>query len=150
MSYTRLLYHIVFRPKNSRPAITPEHEELLYRYIWRVLTERGCKLFCIGGMADHIHMLVGIPPTLAVADFMRDVKTSTSRFMHIHSAEFPLFEAWGKSYCAISCSESVREDVTRYIKNQKEHHRRQDFRSEFLDLLRKNGVDFDMKYFLKE
>ena len=150
MSYTRLLYHIVFRPKHSAPAITPEHEDMLYRYIWRMLSERGCRLHRIGGMPDHIHMLVSIPPTQAVADFMRDVKAATSRFMHAHPAEFPLFETWGKSYCAISCSESVRENVIRYIQNQKEHHRKQDFRSELLDILRKNGVDFDMEYFLKE
>lgn len=78
MSYTHLLYHIVFRPKNNAPVIKIEHEEHLYRYIWGFIKQKDCVLYRIGGMPDHIHMFVQLPPTYAVSDFMRDIKTATN------------------------------------------------------------------------
>ena len=83
MSATVIIYHIVFRPKNSRPVIDIAHEECLYRYIWRYVTEKKGFLHAVGGMPDHIHMLVELPANIAVADFVRDLKTSTSKFLTI-------------------------------------------------------------------
>ena len=90
MSYIKLLYHIVFRPKNSIPAIPIEHEEILYRYIWGFIKNKSGILNRIGGMPDHIHLLVQIPPTLSLADFMRDLKTSTHRYMYEQKDKFPI------------------------------------------------------------
>ena len=81
MSYTRLLYHIVFRPRSSRPVITIAYEEMLYRYLWGFVKNKGGVLYRIGGMPDHVHMLVQIPPTLALSDFMHDLKLSVNKFM---------------------------------------------------------------------
>ena len=148
MSYTRLLYHIVFRPKDNVPAITEEHEECLYRYIWGFVKSKDCVLYRIGGMPDHIHILVQMPPLLTVADFMRDLKTSSSIFMHDEHEKFPMFCGWGKSYCALTCSASAKDRVGEYIKRQKEHHRKVGFREELLTLLEENGVEVNMKYFL--
>ncbi len=150
MSYTRLLYHIVFRPKDSVPAIAVEHEECLYRYVWGFVKSKGCVLYRIGGMPDHIHMLVQMPPSLAVADFMRDLKTSSSIFMRDEHDKFPLFCGWGKSYCALTCSASAKDRVVEYIKGQKEHHKKTGFREELLSLLEESGVDVDIRYFLIE
>ena len=150
MSYTKLLYHIVFRPKNSIPAIPIEHEEILYRYIWGFIKNKSAILNRIGGMPDHIHLLVQIPPTLSLADFMRDLKTSTHRYIYEQKDKFPLFDGWGKSYCALSCSIRDKERIVEYIKNQKEHHQKVGFQDELLKLLKDNGVEVDMKYFLKE
>lgn len=150
MSYTKLLYHIVFRPKNSIQAIPIAHEEILYRYIWGFLKNKGCVLNHIGGMPDHIHLLVQIPPVLSLSDFMRDLKTSTHRYMCGQKDKFPLFDGWGKSYCALSCSVSEKDRIAEYIKNQKAHHQRMNFQDELLKLLKDNGVEVDMKYFLKE
>ena len=150
MSYTKLLYHIVFRPKDSAPAISEEHEESLYRYIWGFVKSRGCVLYRIGGMPDHVHMLVQIPPSLAVSDFMRDLKTSASKFMHDEKDKFPLFCGWGKSYCALTCSSSAKNGVMEYIKRQKEHHAKVGSREELLALLEQSGVEVDMRFFLKE
>ena len=150
MSYTKLLYHIVFRPKNSISAIPIAHEESLYRYIWGFLKNKGCALNRIGGMPDHIHLLVQIPPTLSLSDFMRDLKTSTHKYMCGQKDKFPLFDGWGKSYCALSCSVSEKDRIAEYIKNQKVHHQKMNFQNELLKLLKDNGVEVDMRYFLKE
>lgn len=150
MSYTRLLYHIVFRPRNSVPAISTEHEEKLYRYIWGFIKNKGGVLYRIGGMPDHIHLLVQLPPTQSLSGFVHDLKLGTHKFMREHTEEFPRFESWGKSYCALTCSESAKDIVTDYIKNQKTHHRKTSFRDELMALLCENGIDVEMKYFLQE
>ena len=148
MSYTQLIYHIVFRTKSSVPSLVVEHEQDLYRYIWGFIKNKGCILFRIGGMPDHIHLLVQLPPTLAVSDFMRDLKTATHHYMAVHKELFPAFCGWGKSYCALSCSSKEKDRVVNYIKNQKSHHQKKTFQEEVLELLRENGMD--TTYFLKE
>lgn len=150
MSYTRLLYHIVFRPKNSIPAITEKHEECLYRYIWGFIKRNNGVLYRINSMPDHIHLLVQLPPTQSLSDFMRDLKTATNKYINEEKDKFPLFCGWGKSYCAFSCSASDIADISNYIKAQKEHHKRINFYDELLKILNECGINVDMKYFLKE
>ena len=81
---------------------------------------------------------------------MRDLKTSTHRYIYEQKDKFPLFDGWGRSYCALSCSIRDKERIVEYIKNQKEHHQKVGFQDELLKLLKDNGVEVDMKYFLKE
>ena len=148
MAYTNLLYHIVFRPKNSAQVIVVDKEEMLYRYIWGFVENKKGVLYRIGGMPDHVHMLVQLPATIAVADFVRDLKTSTSVFLKDNKDSFPKFEGWAKSYCALSYSSREKDVVVNYIKTQKEHHKRVSFHDEFLALLKESGVEVDMKYFM--
>ena len=150
MSYVRLLYHIIFRPRCSEPVISAEHEEMLYRYIWGFAREKGAVLYRIGGMPDHIHLFVQLPATMAVADFVRDMKIASSGYMKEHRKEFPLFDGWAKAYCSLSYSESEKDSVVNYIRNQKAHHSRVSFRDELLAILREQKVDVDMRYFLAE
>jgi len=150
MSYTKLLYHIVFRTKGSRLSITEAYADELYRYIWGFCKKQGCILHRIGGMPDHVHMLLEIPPTLAVADFMREVKTSAHRFVSDHKDLFPMFDGWGKSYCALSYGLKDKDTIKNYIAGQKEHHRKTTFAEELRKLLEENGVEYDKVYFLKE
>lgn len=150
MSYTCLLYHIVFRPKDSVPAITQEHEEDLYRYIWGFVKGKNCVLYRIGGMPDHIHMLVEISPTIAVADFVHTLKISAGNFMKAHKDWFPLFEGWGKSYAALTYCDRDKEMVRNYIKGQKEHHRHKNFLEELRAMLDESGIKYDEKYFPKK
>lgn len=140
MSYNRLLYHIVFRTRHSLPAITEAHEKRLYSYIWGYVRNNDCVLHRIGGMPDHIHLLVQLPTTLAVSDFMRVLKTSTNKWLVERHDEFPLFDGRGKSYCAITCSYSERNRIVEYISNQKMHHRRFNFMEELQAIFQKNSI----------
>lgn len=148
MAYINLLYHIVFRPKNSVSVIPIEKEEMLYRYIWGVIKHKDGVLYRIGGMPDHIHLLVQLPATVAIADFVRDLKTSTSVYLKENKDSFPKFDGWAKSYCALTYSYNEKDTIINYIKNQKEHHKKVSFRDEFLEMLRESGVEVDMKYFM--
>ena len=150
MAYTHLLYHIVFCPKNRMPAINIGHEELLYRYIWGFIKSSGCILYRIGGMPDHIHILVQIPPTITVADFVRNLKVSSGNFLKEHRDEFPQFAGWGRSYCAVTCSYDRKDAVIRYISGQKEHHKRVTFQDELQQWLRETGIEAEEKYLLTD
>ena len=151
MSYTRLLFHIVFRTKHSIPAINMEHENELYRYIWGYIKNKDCILYRIGGMPDHIHMLIQIRATILLSDFMRDLKTATSKYLQEPCREaFPMFSGWGKSYCAISCSPMEKDSVVDYIKGQKVHHKKTSFQEELLKIFSENNIDDNVENFLKE
>lgn len=150
MSYTRLLYHLIFRPRYNRPAITEAHEKLLYHYIWGIVKAKGGVLYRIGGMPDHLHLLVQLPPTLSLSGFMHDLKLSTHYFLREHREEFPLFEGWGKSYGALTCSARDKERVTAYIQNQKEHHRTTTLADELGGLWRENGWEAGAEQFLAD
>ena len=149
MSATVLIYHIVFRPKNSRPVIDIANEEILYRYIWRFVTDKGGVLYAVGGMPDHLHILVELPPTIALAVFMRDLKTSTSKFIKYNATLFPYFEQWAKGYFAETHSLSQKDTIRKYIKGQKQHHTKMSFGDELRQMYIECGLPID-QYFLKD
>jgi REP element-mobilizing transposase RayT len=103
-------------------------------------------LYRINGMEDHIHLLSDLPPTIALSDFIRDMKTSTSIWMK-KQAEFNQFEGWADGYAALTYSYSDRDSVINYIKNQREHHKRFDLKSELRKLLEEQGVEIEEKFF---
>ncbi len=135
MSYTKLFYHIVFRTLQSIPAINETNERELYQYIWAFCQQQKCTLHRINGMPDHLHLLVEIHPSIAVADFVRQLKNASHKWLEQHNALFPDFYAWSKGYCALSYSEYEIEAVINYIKRQKEHHKSQTFIDEMKNLL---------------
>ncbi len=147
MSHVSLIYHIVLRTKRSVPAIHEPHERELYLYIYTFIRSHGCVLHRVGGMPDHIHLLVEIHPTIALSDFMRNLKTATSKFMKAHrDTLFPQFDGWEAEYYASTVSKDNVEAVKRYIMGQKEHHKVSSFRDELLRLCRDNGIEVDERY----
>jgi REP element-mobilizing transposase RayT len=149
MSYTRLLYHIVFRTKHSNPTIPEAHEKELYAYIMGVVNNKKSKLYRIGGMENHIHLLVDIHPTIALSDFMKELKEYSSKWLS-KNPNFLDFEGWAVSFAGFTYNFNDRQTIINYIKNQKEHHKTVDFESEYRRFLTDNGIDIDERYFLKE
>lgn len=101
-------------------------------------------------MPDHVHMLVGLSPTISLSDFMFKVKSSSNHFIKSHQDWYPYFEGWGKSYCAITYSIAEFDAVKTYISGQKEHHHTVSFAEELAMILKEAGVEYDPKFFLKE
>lgn len=118
MSYTRFLYHIVFRTKCSLNTIPESHEKDLYAYILGFVNNKNAVLYRIGGMPNHIHMLVDLPPMLSVASFMQELKIATSKWLKTNS-EFPDFQGWAEGYAAFTYSLKEKEIVINYIKKSK-------------------------------
>jgi putative transposase len=144
-TYTQLIYHLVWSTKNREPTILPVFQEQLYQYIGGTFRKMGATCLEIGGIADHIHILAGIPQTVAIATLIRDAKTSSTKWLCQNVRQSQRF-AWQEGYGAFSVSHNHIDPVTQYIKNQAEHHKTITFREDFLTLLRKNGVKFDEKY----
>ncbi len=144
-NYDCLLYHIVFGTKHRKPTINPAHEIDLYKYIWGIANNKKCKLYQINGIEDHIHICSDIHPALSISDFIKSIKTSSSRWMK-EDGKFPDFEGWQDGYGAFSYSLDKKNNVVNYIKKQKTHHKTETFYDEFKRLLIENEVPFNEKY----
>ena len=147
-TYTQILYHLVWSTKERAPLILPQFQEPLYKYISEILKNLGALYIKIGGMPDHIHILVEIPATIAIAKLVRETKVSTSKWMKKNSVQSQDF-SWQEGYGAFTISRSHLKPVVEYIQNQAKHHEKRSFRDEFLALLYKNNIEFEEKYLWK-
>jgi REP element-mobilizing transposase RayT len=144
-SLTSVLVHIVFSTSGRAPLLTDAIRPDLHAYLGGILRELRATPIAIGGTADHVHLLIPLPPDLALADCTRVVKTNSSRWVKERWTQRRSF-AWQRGYGAFSVSESRRAAVIRYIQDQDRHHRRISFKDEFLTLLRNHVVEFDERY----
>jgi putative transposase len=121
MSYWRLFYHVIFAAKNWAPLILPEMEPPLVRMIQAKVYEMGGILHGIGGIETHLHLVVSIPPTIPVAEYIGKVKGSSSHFVNTHlQPGCPFY--WQREYGVLSISETHLPVVVRYVTNQRQHH----------------------------
>jgi len=104
----------------------------------------GMKALAVGGTEDHVHLLISLPSSMAIATAMREIKSGSSRWMH-ETGGMPEF-AWQEGYGAFSVGQKQAETTVAYIAGQKEHHRRRDFQAEFLAFLKKHGVAYDPRF----
>ena len=142
---TCLHCHLIFSTKHRLPQITVDLRERLYDYVGGIIKgERGL-LFAAGGTEDHIHLLASFPAHPSVADYLRLIKTNSSKWVHDTFGDHPDF-AWQSGYGAFSVSRTNDEDVRRYISAQAEHHRRVTFQEEFLEFLHRHEIAFDPQY----
>ena len=146
-SYTCLYYHIIFGTVDRRPLITADLRPRLYEYISGIVRSREGKLITIGGVADHVHLLVSLTSKDNIADLLRVVKTNSSKWIH---DTFPPHRdfAWQAGYAAFTVSASGVPQVKQYIANQEVHHARTDFKEEYIAFLKRHGVSFDQRYVL--
>jgi putative transposase len=142
---TNLLTHVIFSTKDRLPLIARSLKPDLLAYIGGIVRELGGKLLAANGTADHVHLLLRLPPTAALADALRVVKTNSSRWVHETNKGHRKFR-WQAGYAAFSVSESNVPEVTRYIGAQEGHHRRISFREELVAFLKKHGVEYDERY----
>ncbi len=143
MSLTNLLYHIVYATKERAPLITEDLRPRLHEYLGGTVRGLGGIALEVGGTDDHVHLLVKLPPNVAVSEFLSKLKANSSGWAKRQTGgQF----AWQGRYGAFTVSESQVERVRRYIRNQEAHHRRVKFEDEFKALLRAHRVEFDESY----
>jgi REP element-mobilizing transposase RayT len=132
-------YHVVFSTYRRQLTINSANSEALYRYMWDILKCRGCRLYRINGMPDHVHLLLELNPSVALASLVGELKRSSSLWMK-RSGLFPAFEGWGKEYYAHTLGIEGLDRVKSYIINQREHHRVRSFREELDELFASCGI----------
>jgi REP element-mobilizing transposase RayT len=141
-AWTQNFYHTVFSTKQRAALITAELETRLYPFIGGIVRDLRCTLLAVDGMPDHVHLLVRYRPDLAHSELLRQIKGRSSKWINETFPEFGHF-GWQEGYGGFTVSKSVVPQVVEYITTQKQHHRRQDFKTEFLELLRRHGIEFD-------
>ena len=150
MSYTRCLYHVIFRTKFSQLTLPVGPDKELYNYIAGIARNKRCVPYQINGMPDHVHILASLAPVIAVADFVKEVKNATSVWLKGRRDLFPFFSGWAVGYAGLSYSEEAIHNISEYIRTQKEHHMRLSFHDELRKLLDAEHIDIDENYFLKD
>jgi REP element-mobilizing transposase RayT len=143
-THLSLHVHIVFSTKNREPIILPVWRDRLHAYIGGILRTLQAIPDSVGGVEDHIHLLVGIRANHAVADLVREIKSLSSRWIHeeLRQTRF----AWQEGYGAFTISSSEIAALQEYISKQEEHHRARTFQDEYLDFLARQNIGFDEKY----
>jgi len=141
-SYSQNHLHVVFSTKERQKLISQQMQPKLWAYMGGIGRNHGFLVLANGGIEDHVHLLIQLPPALALAKAISLLKANSSRWMREHGIKF----AWQEGYGAFSVSTSNLAAVERYIQNQAAHHRKITFEQEFLSLLRKHRIDFDPRY----
>lgn len=144
-TYSQLYVHLVFAVKGRQSLIHNEWKETLYKYIAGIIRNQNEKLIIINGMADHVHILIGIKPDKCISDMVRDIKSHSSKFINDQGFVKGRFE-WQEGFGAFSVSQSLVPKLIVYIQNQEMHHKKRSFQSEYLGFLKANEIDFKPEY----
>ena len=144
-TYTQIYYHLVFSTKARERVLVEKHREEFYRYTWGIIRNKDSHLYRINAVEDHVHILTSLHPSIALADFVKDIKVATSVWIKERGL-FPGFRGWQEGYGAFTASHQDKDRLIEYIKNQQEHHRVKSFREELQEMLVEAGVQLDEKY----
>lgn len=144
-TYTNLFYHIIFSTKHRQPLISSVLREELYKYIGGIVRGEGGLLIEIGGVADHLHLVLKLRANISVADMLRRIKANSSKWINEREDQKTKFQ-WQDGYGAFSVSKSQLDVVVHYIRNQEEHHRKKTFKEELVEFLKKQKIEFKEEY----
>lgn len=143
-TFLSLHYHLVFSTKNREPWLDVMWRDQLHEYLGGTVRGLDGHSEGIGGVADHVHLLIGLRATHCLADFMRELKKASSVWVR-DEIRVPAF-AWQEGYAAFTVSATARPAVKKYIANQEEHHRRKSFKEELISMLEQAGIEYDPRY----
>ena len=141
-TYFQNVMHVVFSTKERRKIIPTEMKERLWSYTAGICKRQKVFVHEVGGMEDHIHLLLQFPATAAISEAIKKIKANSSGWMSDEIGKF----AWQVGYGAFGVSKSNIAAVARYIRNQERHHRKMSFEDEFIASLEKHGIEYDPRY----
>ncbi len=144
-TFSQIYIQTVFAVSNRQSLIKPEFKEDIYKYVTGIVKNQGQKLIAINGVADHVHLLIGLRPAMALADLVREIKADSTNFINKKKWIRGRF-SWQEGYGAFSYGHSQLDTIIRYIQNQEQHHKRSSFKNEYLTLLRRFDIAFEEKY----
>jgi putative transposase len=148
-TYHQVYIQAVFAVKYREAIITSESKLKILSVIGNLINETGCKTLIVNGTEDHVHCLLSLKPTISISELMKIVKGKSSKFINDHQLTKHKFE-WQEGYGAFSYSKSHIDAVYKYIANQEEHHKKENFKDEYISLLNKFNVKFDEKYIFEK
>jgi putative transposase len=144
-SFVSGLFHCTFSTKGRRKIITPDLQDRLWPYMGGIAQENGLTALSIGGVEDHIHLLLAISSTMSIAKAIQQIKGGSSKWIHETFPKHRNF-SWQEGYGAFSIGISQINRTISYIQSQSEHHRKLSFQEEFLQILKKHGIKYEERY----
>ncbi len=148
-TYTQIHLQFVFSVKYREAVIDVSWKNELYKYISGIVQNNNHKMICINGMPDHIHLLIGMRPTQSISDLLQDIKGNSSKWINEKHFTKRKFE-WQEGYGAFSYSKSQLNNVIAYIEDQEEHHKKKNFKEEYIEILKNFEIDYNEKFIFKD
>ncbi|MEI6070063.1 MAG: IS200/IS605 family transposase [Methylococcaceae bacterium] len=144
-TFSQIYIQVVFAVKGRQNLLQKPWRDEVFKYMSGIITGKGQKPIIVNGVADHVHLFIGLKPAMCISDLVRDIKNNTSNFINEKNFIQGKF-SWQEGYGAFSYSHSQIENVYEYILNQEEHHRKKTFKEEYVYFLQKFAIEHDEKY----
>ena len=144
-TFTQIYIQLIFSPLYREALLHPPIRPDIFRYMSGIVTNLGHKSIIVNGMADHVHLFIGLNPKLSISETVKEVKRASSLFIN-QQKFFPGKFQWQSGYGGFSYSQSHIERVYQYILNQQEHHKKKSFREEYMGFLKKYNIEFENQY----
>jgi putative transposase len=144
-THTQILYQVVFSTKYRRPTLKKEGRPQLFNLIWGLLKNKRCHLYRINGVEDHLHIVFALHPSISLASLVKDIKLSATAYIK-QTGIFPGFGGWQEGYGAFTYSVEAKGNLIRYVKNQEEHHKKKTSKAEYISMLEKHQIEYDVKF----
>ena len=144
-TYTRFTYQIVFQTYHWEPTLTKENRKELFAYISGTLKQKGCFVYQVGGIDNHIHIIVDIHPNIEVSQLVKDIKLASTSLIKSKNL-FRNFKGWNEGFGGFTYSPQARQNLIKYVKEQEEHHKKETPRCEYMRLLKEFEIEFLEKY----
>lgn len=143
-TFTQLYVQTIFSPKMHCPIVNVNHQKTVFKFMTGTLNSMGHKALAVNGMHDHVHCFFGLKPSISISDTVKEIKRASSTFIK-EQFEIQKFY-WQKGYGAFSYSRDQIDTVVKYIINQREHHKNETFREEYIRFLEEFEIEYDPKY----
>ncbi|HAD13047.1 MAG TPA: IS200/IS605 family transposase [Saprospirales bacterium] len=144
-THTQILYQVVFSTKYRKPTLKKEDRPQLFKLIWGLLKNKRCHLYRINGIEDHLHIIFALHPSVSLASLVKDIKLSATAYIK-QTGIFPDFGGWQEGYGAFTYSVGAKGNLIRYVKNQEEHHKKKSSKAEYISMLEKHQIEYDVKF----
>jgi len=144
-SFQCIPIHLIWSTKNRTPCIIPEIEQELYKYIASIFRNHDSPSLIINGSVDHVHIILSLSRTITIAKLIEEVKRSSSKWIKSKGMRYKKFY-WQTGYAALGVGHYQIENLKKYIRNQKDHHRRKTFKEEYIEFLEKYSIEYDERY----
>lgn len=147
-TFSQIYIQAVFAVEGRANLLQRPWREEVFKYMAGIIKGKNQKPIIVNGVADHVHLFIGLKPSMALSDLVRDIKNNTSNFINTQNFVHGKF-SWQEGFGSFSYAHSQIEQVYQYILNQEEHHRKKTFKEEYLDFLKKFELEYDEKYLFK-
>jgi len=144
-TFSQIHLQLIFAVKHRNSLINKEFKDEVEKYITGIIKKNNCKPLAIYCNPDHTHIFLGLHPNVMISDLVKTIKTASTSLIKEKFTRNHIF-CWQDGYGVFSYSNSQINNVVKYILNQEEHHKKKNFREEYLDILRRANIDFDERY----